>query len=69
MFFRRNENSLKSRRQRKMEEMDELCNLRDKAPLEKWDFLAMLIAGFISLLPIVAGILLCYYLITRLIFF
>ncbi len=68
MFFRRDENSLKSRRQRRMEELEELKELEKETYLEKWDFLALVIAAMTTLLPVAVGIILFYYLVAWLIF-
>ncbi len=71
MFFRRDADSLKSRRQKRMEELEELRELqelRKETHLERWDFLALIIAGLTTLLPVAGGIILCYYLLTWFIF-
>ncbi len=68
MFFRRDENSLKSRRQRRMEEIEELKELQKETHLEKGDFLALVIAAMTTLVPVAVGIILVYYFVAWLLF-
>ncbi len=68
MFFKGDGDSLKSKRRKRMEELEEMRELRENAHLEKWDGLALVIAAFMVLLPIVGGIILVYYLFTWLFF-
>ncbi|UTC74235.1 hypothetical protein E4O03_08250 [Treponema sp. OMZ 792] len=68
MFFRNNEHSLKSGKRQAIEEMEELNELRENHPLEKGDFLAIIIAAFTTLVPIVAICLLAYYFISMFLF-
>ncbi|UTC63299.1 hypothetical protein E4O04_05480 [Treponema sp. OMZ 799] len=68
MFFRNNEHSLKSGKRQAIEEMEELNELRENQPLEKGDFLAIIIAAFTTLVPIAVICLLAYYLISMFLF-
>ncbi|KAB3533096.1 hypothetical protein [Alkaliphilus serpentinus] len=61
-FF--NDKDLKSRKRKFLEEEKILKELKDKAEFEKGDFLALIFAALITLLPIVLGILFLYYVIT-----
>ncbi|UTC65965.1 MULTISPECIES: hypothetical protein [unclassified Treponema] len=68
MLFRNDEHSLKSGKRRAIEEMEELNELRENQPLEKGDFLAIIIAAFTTLVPIAVICLLAYYLISMFLF-
>ncbi|AIN92762.1 hypothetical protein [Treponema putidum] len=68
MFFRNDEDSLKSGKRKAIEEMEELNELRENQPLEKGDVPALIIAAITTLLPIGAIIVLAYYLISMFIF-
>jgi len=62
------DDGLKSKKRKVQEEMDELHELRDKTDFEKGDFAALLIAGLTTILPVVAVILVLYFLISMLFF-
>lgn len=52
---------LKSRKRKLLEEAKVLRQLRDETEFEKGDFLALIIAGLITIIPIVVVILFLYY--------
>ncbi len=60
--------SLKSKRQKIKEENELLDELKRETEFEKGDFLALIIAAVITLVPVVLGIWLLYYGIAMLFF-
>lgn len=52
---------LKSRKRKLLEETKVLRQLRDETEFEKGDFLALIVAGLITIIPIVVVILFLYY--------
>ncbi|MBU0936240.1 MAG: hypothetical protein KKI09_15140 [Spirochaetes bacterium] len=59
---------LVSRKKKAKDEAALLKNLREKTKPEKGDLLALIIAALVTLLPVVLGILLLYYVISMLLF-
>lgn len=62
------DDGLKSKKRKAQEEMEELTNLRDQTNFEKGDYAALLIAGLTTILPVVAVILVLYFIISMLFF-
>lgn len=67
-FFGLSTDDLVSKRKTAREEGARLDALRERAEVEKGDFLALLIAASMTIVPVVLGILLLYYLISRFFF-
>lgn len=62
------DDGLKSKKRKAQEEMEELHELRDKTNFEKGDYMALIIAGLTTILPVVAVILVLYFIISMLFF-
>ena len=60
--------SLKSKKRKVLEEAELLNKLRDETEFEKKDFLALIIAALITIVPIVLIILYLYYAISMFFF-
>lgn len=62
------DSSFESRRRKAIEERLILNQLRDETDFDSKDYLALIIAAFITLSPVVIGILFLYYGISMLVF-
>lgn len=62
------DNSLRSKKRQMHEEAEVLNKLKEETEFEKNDFLALIFAGFITIMPVVIVILLAYYGISMLFF-
>ncbi len=67
-LFDKFDGSLKSKRQKIKEENELLDELKRETEFEKGDFLALIIAAVITLVPVVLGLWLLYYGIAMLFF-
>jgi len=60
--------SLKSKKRKAQEETELLNKLRDETDFEKGDYSALIVAALTTILPVVIGILILYYVISMLFF-
>lgn len=66
--FNDSDDGLKSKKQKALEEAETLNQLKNDTNFEKGDFAALIIAGMVTILPVVAVILLLYYAISMFFF-
>lgn len=60
--------TMESRRKEILQEIEALDDLKREVHFERGDFLALLIAAFTTILPVVLAVLLLYYIIAMVIF-
>jgi len=60
--------SLKSKKRKAQEETELLNKLRDETDFEKGDHSALIVAALTTILPVVIGILILYYVISMMFF-